>query len=142
MTFAKGVADWGKRALEQANRNASQAFKTVAEDTVALTPSPSHPGPYAKGLLANQYYTKIGSISRQLGDNLDEKGAESVARIQDVLSTSPFMGKDNVIYFSNNVPYAYRAENLGWPKNEGWSGKIGAYKMLEGSIANLRAKYV
>jgi hypothetical protein len=34
---------------------------------VARTPSPANPGDYAKGLLANQWYPKLGDFSDEVG---------------------------------------------------------------------------
>ena len=88
---------------------------------VNLSPSPSHPGPYAHGLLVNQWYPEEGDFSDECGFSTSPNGAESLSRIK-ALRGLAFYQKDGKLTFTNNLSYAYRAEVLGWPASDGWSG--------------------
>lgn len=109
---------------------------------VAKSPSPSNPGEYAKGLLANQWYPKTGSgFSDELGTSISPNGASSRARINALQGGREFLNKDGRLSLSNNVHYAYRAEMLGWPISDGWSGRVGPYRMVALSLQAIAGKY-
>lgn len=109
---------------------------------VAKTPSPHNPGEHAKGLLANQWYPKTGAgFSEELTDATSRNGAGSKARIVALRGGREFFGKDGRLSLTNNVHYAYRAEMLGWPQSDGWSGKVGPYRMVALSLQAIAARY-
>ena len=108
---------------------------------VAKSPSPSNPGEHAKGLLANQWYPKVGSgFSDELGTSTSPNGAGSRARIETLRGGKAFLNKDGRLSLTNNLHYAYRAEMLGWPRPE-WSGSVGPYRMVALSLQAIAAKY-
>ncbi len=100
--------------------------------------SPAKPGSkYAMGLLKNQWYTTDGpTLSSSLSGALSQTGVDSLARISS-LHGSQFFGKDGTVTLSNNVPHGYRAEKLGWPKEENavWTGTVGPYAMVAKAVA-------
>lgn len=108
---------------------------------VAKTPSPAFPGKYAAGLLANQWYPKVGGFSAEEGTDTSPNGAASRARITALRGGKEFFGKNGVLTLTNNLHYAYRAEMLGWPASDGWSGKVGPYRMVALSIQEIKARY-
>jgi hypothetical protein len=113
-----------------------QLFTSV----VRLTPSPKNPGPFASGLLVNQWYPSVDRPSQQKGDATSPDGAASIERINAFTQNGrAFLGKDGKVYLTNNVEHAYRAEMLGWPEPE-WSGKIGPYRMVARSLQAVSAK--
>jgi hypothetical protein len=67
-------------------------------------------------------------------------GAGSMQRIR-ALKGREFYLKDGTLTLSNNLPYAYRAEVLGWPTKDGWSGRVGPYAMVAKSLLQVSAKY-
>lgn len=109
---------------------------------VAKTPSPSNPGEYAKGLLANQWYPKTGAgLSAKEGTDISDTGAASKARIVALRGGKAFFGKNGRLSLANNLDYAYRAEVLGWPEADGWSGQVGPYRMVALSLQAIAARY-
>lgn len=111
---------------------------------VKLTPSPSNPGQYAKGLLANQWYPAENSASSARSSSIDSNGSGSLDRINAFAKGGvEFYCKDGKVVLANNMPYAYRAEVLGWPKEDNpiWSGKVGPYRMVSRSLIAISAKY-
>lgn len=116
---------------------AREAFLSI----VNLTPSPSHPGHTAKGLLVNNWFPVNGSgFSSSKTSSTSPYGAESIARIKS-LRGGQFLDKDGTVTLSNNLHYAYRAEVLGWPASGGWSGKVGPYRMVALSLQAVSARY-
>jgi hypothetical protein len=107
---------------------------------VSLTPSPSFPGPYAKGVLANNWFPVNGSaFSLEKTDEKSRVGAGSIRRIS-MLRGFNFMKKDGTVTLSNNIEYAYLAEVKGWEKPK-WSGNIGPYRMVALSLQAIAARY-
>lgn len=100
---------------------------------VKKTPSPSEPGPYAKGVLANQWYPKAGDFSDEVGGDKSRDGAGSRNRITALRGGKDFF-KDNRLTLTNNIEYAYRAEALGWAGTP-------AYRMVALSLQEIAAKY-
>lgn len=121
---------------EQVYRIAWELFTNV----VKFTPSPSNPGPHAKGLLANQWYPKAGSASSEKSIATSGTGAGSLSRINAMMGGKEFLGKDGKLTLTNNMDYAQRAESEGWPRPK-WSGKIGPYMMAARSLQATVAKY-
>ena len=140
MGFADDVRKFQAKALKDMNDSVAKVVTTMFKDIVALTPSPSNPGVYARGLLVNQWYPAIKVFDRTTGNAIDDVGAGSYMRIYTVLATQPFYGKDNTITLTNSTPWAYRAEKLGWPKPT-WSGNVGPYAMVATSLVNIKQAY-
>lgn len=110
---------------------------------VALTPSPTQrKAQHATGLLVNQWYPAIGNVwSIESSDLHEDSGASSQSRIRGMRGGGEFFAKDGRASLSNSIPYAVRAEKVGWPKNEGWSGKVGPYAMVSLALQEIGAKY-
>lgn len=137
-SFADSVKANCQKILEAVDKKsyfiASQLFSSI----VYLSPSPSNPGETAKGLLANQWYPQIGtSASSSLSSATSPYGSDSLARINSLANQKIFYGKDGAVTFTNNVPYGYRAEKLGW-LDAPWSGKVGPYRMVELSFIKIK----
>lgn len=108
---------------------------------VERTPSPSNKGHQARGLLANQWYVSSGNnFSSSLGSSISNTGSDSVSRINAMRGGRVFDGKNGTVTLANNVPYAYRAEMLGWPAPD-WTGTVGPYRMVALSLQEIGAKH-
>lgn len=111
-------------------------------EIVRRTPSPATPGKTATGLLANQWYPKAGAgFSGSEGTDTSPNGASSRARIAALRGGIEFLGKNGRLTLTNNVHYAYRAEVLGWPLADGWSGNVVAYRMVALSLQHIAARH-
>lgn len=130
------------RVQDEVNRKAYKITIELFLSVVRLTPSPAHPGDHAVGLLVNQWYPHTGSgFSASLDSSTSDDGNASQERIHGLRGGTEFLGKDGRISLANNLHYAVRAEKIGWPKSEGWSGKVGPYRMVMLSLALIAAKY-
>lgn len=140
-SFAMQVLLNNDKVLSGINGKCYKIAKELFTTVVDLSPSPTNPGPFAKGELVNQWYPEAGGdYSEELSPDLSADGAGSRARIN-ALKGFEFLGHDGVLTLTNNLPYAYRAEALGWPVADGWSGKIGPYRMVARSVQAVAAKY-
>jgi hypothetical protein len=108
---------------------------------VAKSPSPTNPGKHAVGLLANQWYPAFNGFSEEKDTSKSSNGQSSRSRITALRGTKEFFGKDASLSLTNNLKYAYRAEMLGWPQSDGWSGKVGPYRMVALSLQAIAARY-
>lgn len=144
--FAASVKMNVIRLQADVNRKVYKIARELFTKIVNFTPSPTNPGVYAAGHLANQWYPESGDyFSEELSSDTSPTGSGSLARIQS-LSGVEFYQQDGKLTLTNNLSYAYRAEVLGWPAPE-WSGKSGAdgqggpYRMVRRSIQAIAAKY-
>lgn len=139
--FAASVKMNVIRLQADVNRKVYKIARELFTKIVNFTPSPTNPGPYAAGHLVNQWYPDSGdNFSDELSSDTDSMGSGSLMRIQS-LSGVEFYQKDGKLTLTNNLSYAYRAEALGWPREDGWSGTIGPYRMVARSIQAIAAKY-
>lgn len=130
-----------QKILSDINKRVNEIAWHLFESVVKLTPSPSNPGKYAQGLLANQWYARTGSPSSELGTRKSATGGDSLARAKALTgNNAEFFGRDGKVYLSNNLDYAHNAETIGWPKPQ-WSGNIGPYGMVTKSLILTAAKY-
>ena len=146
MGFADSIKAFEKKALLAASNNSNTIVKKLFTYTVENSPSPNNPGPYATGLLINQYYPMIAGTSSEISSATSPYGNASLARINDIVLQMPFLGKDNFVTLTNNVDHAYRAEMLGWPAGEGtngwmWSGRQGPYGMVQKAMIQIQGDY-
>ena len=132
-----------RKIMTRVNLACYRIARELFTKVVDLTPSPSNPGPFAEGYLVNQWYPENGTkFSSELGPTYDTGGDGYASRERiDGLHGFAFYGKDGAVTMANNVDYAYRAEALGWPKADGWSGNIGPYRMVAKAIQIIGAKY-
>lgn len=109
---------------------------------INLTPSPDHPGKFAHGWLANQWYPDSrGDFSEELSGDTDPAGSASLQRVDSFLAKPFFFDMDGTVSLTNNLSYAYRAEAIGWPASDGYKGDIGPYRMVAKSLQAIVAKY-
>ena len=138
--FSDSVKNNSELILQRVNTKCYKITKELFTSVVNKSPSPGNPGETAKGLLANQWYPKEGGFSEETGTATSPNGASSLARISSLMGKE-FYRRDGMISLSNNLYYAYRAEVLGWPKSDGWSGRVGPYRMVALSLQAIAAKY-
>jgi hypothetical protein len=147
MTFLADIQAFAEKAMMDASVSTSFIAEDAMTAVVVNSPSPANPGPYAKGLLANQWYSKIGDdYSSEVSTSSNPNGIASLSRIKSTLAAQPFYKQDGTVTLTNNLSYAYRAEMLGWPAGEGdngwhWSGRQGPYRMVAKSMTYIGSKY-
>ena len=142
MGFSESLKIACDSAKEDINKQIIKITKDLFTSIVILTPSPTSEqvAPYAVGLLANQWYPQEGGgYSSSLSSATNDSGMASLTRISELSSSKEFLGKDGEITMSNNVPYSYRAEYLGWTKPQ-WSGRSVAHAMIGRSITKIVAE--
>lgn len=139
MGFAASVRANSNKALLKLNTACYKIARELFSSVVALTPSPSNPGPTARGLLANQWYPMEGmNFSNESGLGVSPNGADSLARIN-AINGLQFFKKDGVVTMTNNEDYAVLAEYIGWNPPR-WKGTQ-PYRMVARSIQLIAAKY-
>lgn len=137
-SFADSVKANCQKILEEVDKKSYFIVSQLFTSVVMLSPSPSNPGETAKGLLANQWYTQIGTEpSTELSSATSPYGSDSLARINSLANQKIFFKKDGAVTFTNNVPYGILAEKLGWTGGS-WSGKVGPYRMVDLSFVKIK----
>ena len=146
MSFLSDIKAFQEKAIKAASTNTVNIAQDAFLAAVDYSPSPSNPGPYAKGLLVNQYYVAIGNTpSSAVSTATNPTGEDSKARIKLLVASLPFMGKDNTVSLSNNTEEAYYADKLGWAAGAGtngwtWTGKA-PYFMTAKAMSYIESKY-
>lgn len=98
--------------------------------------------PVLKGDLINNWFPSIGNkYSSATTLAHDKSGSGSVSMVAEVVNHTLFYGKDAVATMTNNLKYAVRAEKLGWPKEDGWSGRVGPYLMRHKNLIKIKLQY-
>lgn len=139
--FADSIKLHSQRILEEINKKCYTITWNLFTSIVQLSPSPSNPGPYADGLLVNQWYPKVGKgFSSQLTSATSPYGSGSLSRINGIMGGKEFLKKNGTITLTNNVHYGILAEKIGWNPPE-WTGRQGPYRMVARSIQLTAAKY-
>jgi hypothetical protein len=137
--FAASIRVNSDAVLLKVNKVAYRIAWELFTSIVHLTPSPTQPGAFAKGLLANQWYPSVGTPSGEVGTDTSDTGSASLSRINEfVANGKEFLGKDGVLILSNNLPYSGRAESVGWLEAP-WSGKVRPYRMVARSLIAVAA---
>ena len=132
--FAASIKSNGEAILHKVNKEVYRIAWELFTSVVKLTPSPSQPGKYAKGVLANQWYPSVGAASTAVGSDRSPTGSASLTRINTITrSGSAFLGRDNKLTMANNLDYAVQAERLGWVMTKG-------YHMVGKSLIAVAAK--
>ena len=134
LDFEKSIRAQATRILESINTKTYEIAWELFSGIVARTPSPSNPGPHAKGVLANQWYPQTGGFSGAKGNSTSATGSDSLSRIKAAMSGNAFNGKDGVLTLTNNLDYAGLAETDGWLKTS-------PYRMVALSLQATTAKY-
>jgi hypothetical protein len=145
MGFADDIRAFKDKALKQASDNTNKIVEDLFLAAVRFSPSPSNPGPYATGLLVNQWYSSISSPDLSVTGATSPTGTDSISRIMALKVGNPFLGKDNVVFLTNSTEEAQYADMFGWAKGAGtngwvWSGKP-AYYMRSKAISYIQGTY-
>jgi hypothetical protein len=160
--FADSIKANIKELQQEVNDRIVDVFVETSLSVVHLTPSPSwidqtrgaslSKPEYTDGLLANQWYPAENKLSQEETSAKSDNGGDSIARINAMKSSNVFTAKDGYLSLTNNVPYAYRVDAIGYPKGlaeviQGygdWSYWNGThrhpYAMIDTSIAKIKAK--
>lgn len=146
MGFASDIRAFKDKALKSASDNTSKVFSDLSALVIRFSPSPSNPGPYAKGLLVNQYYFSVGNPDLSVTSSTSPTGADSLNRLAAFLESSPWLGKDNTAFIANSTQESYYADILGWAAGKGtngwvWTGKQGPYMMRAQAITYVQQAY-
>lgn len=142
-SFSASIRLSSEKVLQKVNSKCYEIAKELFRKVIEFTPSPSNPGPWAKGHLVNQWYTgENGEYSEELSSETDPTGSGSLLRIS-TLSGNIFRGRDGSLTLVNNLSYAYRAEVLGWPAGEAGHNWKGArpYAMVARALQIIGSKY-
>lgn len=141
MSFLDDIKAFKEQALQDVSQATNAIVYDLFTEVVARSPSPSNPGVFAKGLLANQWWTETGgAYSPSLTSATNSMGIDSLSRISKMLAQQPFLKHDNSVSLTNNTEEAYYAEVLGW-KPPIWSGRTGPYMMVASSVSAILNKY-
>lgn len=95
-----------------------EGISLIAQSIVVKTPvgdpnlwqRPVWPAGYDPGKLRANWQASFGQPKTDFLQNTDEEGAQTIEKIQSVLSQF----SSNVFYLVNNAPYARRIEYAGW----------------------------
>ncbi len=137
-SFADSIKANIKEVKQEVNDKITKVAVDMFRDVVMLSPSQElRDSQWATGLLINQWYPKVGSASSELGSQTDQVGLQSMDRIAQLIGSSNFTVKDNSLWLTNNVPYAYQAEVIGWYGN---GMKTAPYGMVGTALTNAKAK--
>lgn len=132
-TFTDSVRDNIQIMQEDLNKNVTNFVAEVFRDVVKLSPSEWQNSPHATGWLSNQWYPSVTSPSNSINESRDIYGFNSLDRIEGFRDTKYFLKKDNTVFLTNNVPYAYQAEAIGWKYAD-------KYAMVAKAIDNAKGK--
>lgn len=117
-SFADSIKANVKEVKQEVNDKIVKAAVNMFRDVVQFSPSHELQGSvWSEGLLINQWYPSVGSPSSQLGSQKDQVGLQSMDRIAQLIGSTDFLKRDNTLYLTNNIPYAYQAEVVGWYGN-------------------------
>ena len=160
-SFADSIKANIKEVKQEVNDKIVEVFKDIAYNVVYLTPSPSwnlsprgtsgNIAYYSDGLLANQWYPAENKISEEFTRSESDHGGDSFSRLSAMRNVNTFLGKDGYLSFTNNVPYAYRVDVIGYPKGvaevtsgfptwSSWTGDVKPYAMIDQSMIKVKAK--
>lgn len=117
---------------------ASYGFREIVNES----PSESIGSEYAQGWLKNQWYVSFDSPSSNMTTKTDQSGANSIAQINSLSTSTKFFKKDGSLFFTNNVPHGYRTEVLGWypdAQHPMWQGTA-PYAMMAKGLVRMKAK--
>lgn len=137
--FEQSVRAATNKILVAVNLKCYQIAWELFTSVVKKTPSPTNPGRFAKGLLANQWYPQERSASAARGAATNPSGADSMTRINAIMNGTEFYSKEGKITLSNNLDYARQAESVGWNPPR-WKGTA-PYRMVALSLQATVAKY-
>lgn len=96
--------------------------------------------PVYQGILINNWMPMKNGYNES---TTEQKGnaAGAIAKVEAIITPGTFLNKDGFVTMTNSLSYAYRAEYLGWPEKDGWSGRVGPYRMVGLSLTEISARY-
>lgn len=129
-----------ENALLKTNTEINSIAKDAFETTVKV--SPAQPSAYsAKGEFINNWFPMVNGYDPSTSILRSMTGVNSLTRIDTTMADSKaFYRRDGYITLTNNLPYAYRVEVLGWPLPK-WSGTIGPYAPVRTAATYMLGKY-
>lgn len=112
MTFRRDVQGWTKKALDRLDKtrraSALELFRLIILST-----------PVDNGMLINNWRTQTNTPNTGSRQALSTVGADSLLEAQKNL------GKlEDTVFFTNNLPYAYRIEFDGWSRYKAPQGMV------------------
>lgn len=143
MNFADSIRAQATVVMKETQAQCYEIMNDLFTNVVERTPV-SH-GQYTgedyhPGLLKNNWFaTADDTPSEATTPIFDEGGNDSLLNIASLAEADLFDGGDSVATLTNNLPYAIRAEYVGWPK-PAWSGNVGPYAMVQDSITIVASK--
>jgi hypothetical protein len=133
-SFADSIKANIKELQQEVNDKITTEAAKTFRSVVSYSPSQDFNGStWATGWVINQWYPKVGSPSAELNESRDQAGMNSVTRIAQLIGSKNFLNKDNSIYLTNNVPYVYQVEALGWAGTK-------AYAMVDKALDDARIR--
>ena len=137
-SFADSIKANIKEVKQEVNDKITKVAVDMFRNVVQFSPSHElHGSVWANGLLINQWYPSTGSASSQLSSQADQVGFQSMDRISQLIGTNNFTVKDNSLWLTNNVPYAYQAEADGW---YGGGMKTAPYAMVDKALTKAKGE--
>lgn len=94
-----------------------------------------------KGRLVGNWNVKLNGFDFNTSNKFSPERSGPIRRMESIVKKGIFYGDDVWVTMSNGIEYAYRAEYLGWPETEGWSGKVGPYAMVRNGVLEVVTKY-
>lgn len=139
MGFADSVKKTSDKMQGQVNDRALQIATEMFTMVVTKTPVGMSS---TRGQLINNWYVGqgIGAFNLSYSQSFNTSGANSYSQIATLRDSKEFIGKDGAVSFTNSVPYALRAEYIGWPLPR-WSGRVQPYGMVRNSLTAIAATY-
>lgn len=112
MAFRRDVQSWTKKTMENLDKtrraSALELFRLIILST-----------PVDNGMLINNWRTQINTPNTGSRQALSTVGADSLQEAQKNL------GKlEDTVFFTNNLPYAYRIEFDGWSRYKAPQGMV------------------
>lgn len=98
------------RFINKAGTNTEQVIRKIAIQCFSKVVLKS---PVDTGRFRANWYASINYASNDVSNAVDKSGMKSIGNMQDTVAG--FKLSDTSIYFSNNLPYAYRLE-MGYSK--------------------------
>jgi hypothetical protein len=134
-----GFADSIKASATKIKREVSESILAEANELFTEVVKES---PVDKGVLINNWYVGSGgTYSASYNPNETNKdGMSSYMQIASLRAFTGFLGRDGSVNLTNNTPYGYRAEYLGWPTPQ-WTGRVGPYAMIAKAFVSVVPKY-
>jgi hypothetical protein len=141
MGFADSVGKTSGKMQAQLNAKALEIADELFTTVVKNTPVGASK---TKGQLINNWFVGqgIGQYSSSYTSSFNTSGMNSYSQIKTLSNSKEFEGKDGEVSFTNNVPYAYRAEYWGWnfsAPEPRWRGSR-PYGMVRNALTAVAAK--